>query len=86
MFHSLPGMSVDLFHWPFSKAVSIRDIKKKLFSLEQPLAFWELLFVFVIYQSHGILAIPWKCSMRIATGTKIFQSGFQIFYCDVQQV
>lgn len=60
-------------------------MKKKLFSLKQ-IAFWEVLFVFFFYQFYGILTIPWKCSRRICNDMKIFQSYFQIFYCDVQQV
>lgn len=70
------------------KAVSTRDMEKNLFSLRQLLAFWQLLLdtTLVFFQSYGILSIPGKTSRRIASGKKIVQSGFQVFYCDVQQV
>lgn len=69
------------------KAVSTRDMEN-LFSLGQPLAFWQLLLdtMLVFFQAYGILSIPGKTSRRIASGNKIVQSGFQVFYCDVQQV
>lgn len=45
--------STALFHWPFPKAVSTRDVEKRLFSKGQPQAFQELLMdtLFVFFQS-----------------------------------